>query len=530
MSASITINGIAANGFIFISESEAIGGDLSITGVVTGLNTEIIHRLELIDEGNQSGSVPGKTFDDEFIPSFYTIPKGISEYSFIFDIRLQQTRNHIFRLALRNAENLDASDITFTEFGYVIEGEWSSPLLTPTPTNTNTPTVTSTSTPTVTPTNSQASIKVFDDNVNLEKDELVLQLDKTSWTKSELIAVLPFMTLEDDFLYLRKPDENLIKKIEFDGVNAKVVDYLLVPTKTPTVTPTNTNTPTNTLTNTSTASNTPTQTATPTTTPTNTATTTHTPTKTPTKTQTYTLSPTASNTPTLTQTISNTPTNTNTPTETALVTPTPTISNTPTNTNTITSTPTTTKTPTVTSTSTTTPTNTKTPTTTPTNTFTSTTTNSQTPTQTPTNTDTPNITPTPTSTNTPTLTGTPTVTPTDVSPYNIVIEEPLDKLINCSSSQQICILRYNNIKTDNRRYSWSVASRSFDIEDVGVIKECDISPSSGYFYGKSSTESIELLISNIKISDNTLVLTLTTTDEFENLTTNSDPLTLTCET
>jgi len=530
MSTSITINGIADGGFIpDISESEAISG-LSITGVVTGLNTEIIHRLELIDEGNQLGSVPGKTFDDEFIPSFYTIPKGASEYSFTFDIRLQQTVGHIFRLALRNAENLEASNITSTQFGYVIEGEWSSPLLTPTPTNTNTPTVTSTSTPTVTPTNSQASIKVFDDNVNLEKDELVLQLDKTSWTKSELIAVLPFMTLEDDFLYLRKPDENLIKKIEFDGVNAKVVDYLLVPTKTPTVTPTNTNTPTNTLTNTSTASNTPTQTATPTTTPTNTATTTHTPTKTPTKTQTYTLSPTASNTPTLTQTISNTPTNTNTQTETALVTPTPTISSTPTNTNTTTNTQTNTTTPTVTSTTTKTPTNTNTPTTTSTNAVTNTPTNSQTPTNTPTNTETPTSTPTVTLTNTQTLTGTPTVTPTDVSPYNVVIEEPVNGLINCSSVQEICILRYNNIKTDNRRYSWSVASRSFDIEGVGVIKECDISPSSGYFYGKSSTESIELLISNIKISDNTLVLTLTTTDEFENLTTNSDPLTLTCET
>ena len=530
MSTSITINGIADGGFIpDISESEAISG-LSITGVVTGLNTEIIHRLELIDEGNQLGSVPGKTFDDEFIPSFYTIPKGTSEYSFTFDIRLQQTVGHIFRLALRNAENLEASNITSTQFGYVIEGEWSSPLLTPTPTNTNTPTVTSTSTPTVTPTNSQASIKVFDDNVNLEKDELVLQLDKTSWTKSELIAVLPFMTLEDDFLYLRKPDENLIKKIEFDGVNAKVVDYLLVPTKTPTVTPTNTNTPTNTLTNTSTASNTPTQTATPTTTPTNTATTTHTPTKTPTKTQTYTLSPTASNTPTFTQTISNTPTNTNTPTETALVTPTPTISNTPTNTNTTTNTQTNTTTPTVTSTTTKTPTNTNTPTTTSTNAVTNTPTNSQTPTNTPTNTETPTSTPTVTLTNTQTLTGTPTVTPTDVSPYNVVIEEPVNGLINCSSVQEICILRYNNIKTDNRRYSWSIAARSFDIEGVGSVSECDISPSSGYFYGKSSTESIELLLYNIKISDNKVVLTLTTTDEFENLTTESDPLTLTCET
>mgnify|MGYP001232706544 CR=1 FL=1 len=530
MSASITINGIAANGFIFISESEAIGGDLSITGVVTGLNTEIIHRLELIDEGNQSGSVPGKTFDDEFIPSFYTIPKGISEYSFIFDIRLQQTRNHIFRLALRNAENLDASDITFTEFGYVIEGEWSSPLLTPTPTNTNTPTVTSTSTPTVTPTNSQASIKVFDDNVNLEKDELVLQLDKTSWTKSELIAVLPFMTLEDDFLYLRKPDENLIKKIEFDGVNAKVVDYLLVPTKTPTVTPTNTGTPTNT----------PTNTGTPTNTPTNTTTATQTPTYTPTNTPTYSLSHTPTNTPTYTETTTQTPTNTTTPTntvtqtvtqtETADVTPTPTMSNTPTNTATSTNTPTPTITGTTTSTPTPTTTNTKTPTNTPTNTLTNTPTNSQTATNTPTNTETPTNTQTATLTNTPTLTGTPTVTPTDVSPYNIVIDEPLNKIINCSSSQQICILRYNNIKTDNRRYSWSIAARSFDIEGVGSVSECDISPSSGYFYGKSSTESIELLLYNIKISDNKVVLTLTTTDEFENLTTESDPLTLTCET
>ena len=34
----------------------------------------------------------------------------------------------------------------------------------------------------------------------------------------------------------------------------------------------------------------------------------------------------------------------------------------------------------------------------------------------------------------------------------------------------------------------------------------------------------------IKISDNKIVLTVTTIDEFESLTTNSDPLTLTCET
>ena len=62
------------------------------------------------------------------------------------------------------------------------------------------------------------------------------------------------------------------------------------------------------------------------------------------------------------------------------------------------------------------------------------------------------------------------------------------------------------------------------------VSECDIFPSSGYFYGKSNTESIELILSNIKISDNKIVLTVTTIDEFESLTTNSDPLTLTCET
>lgn len=510
-------------GFVKKTASQCSTG-FQVVGSITGLDSNVIYRLELLDQ------LPlGKTFPDEVSPGFYVIPKGTSHYSFAFDIRLQQTRFHTFKLSLRNAENLSASPIAEEEFGFDCT-DASLPLLTPTPTNTATPTVTSTSTPTVTPTTSQASIKVFDSNVNLEKDELVLQLDKTSWTKSELISVLPFMTLEDDVLYLRKPNENLIKKIEFDGVNAKVVDYLLVPTKTPTVTPTNTSTPTNTPTNTATPSVTASSTVTPTNTPTNTATSTQTPTKTPTTTLTYTVTGTPTNTPTFTQTASNTPTNTVTPTETANVTPTPTISNTPTNTTTATNTPTQTVTNTATQTPTTTPTNTSTPTNTPTNTLTNTPTNSQTSTNTPTNTETPTSTPTVTATNTPTLTGTATPTPTDISPYNIAIDEPLDKLINCSSTQQICILRYNNIKTDNRRYSWSVASRSFDIEGVGSVSECDIYPSSGYFYGKSSTESIELILSNIKISDNTIVLTVTTTDELESLTTNSDPLTLTCET
>ncbi len=521
MSVNITILNI--EGFVTKTASECSAG-FQVVGSITGLDSNIIHRLEVIDQ------LPlGKTFADEILPAFYTIPKGVSQYSFAFDLRLQQSRFHTFKLSLKNAENLSASPIAEEEFGFDCTDS-SLPLLTPTPTTTATPTVTSTTTPTITPTTSQASIKVFDDNVNLEKDELVLQLDKTSWTKSELIAVLPFMTLEDDVLYLRKPDENLIKKIEFDGVNAKVVDYLLVPTKTPTVTPTNTGTPTNT----------PTNTGTPTNTPTNTTTATQTPTYTPTLTPTYSLSFTPTNTPTYTETTTQTPTNTTTPTSTvthtvtqtgtADVTPTPTSTNTPTNTTTPTVTSTQTTTATGTQTPTQTPTNTKTPTTTPTNTLTNTPTNSKTPTNTPTNTETPTNTPTVTSTNTPTLTGTPTVTPTDVSPYNIVIDEPLDKLINCSSSQQICILRYNNIKTDNRRYSWSIAARSFDIEGVGSVSECDIFPSSGYFYGKSNTESIELILSNIKISDNKIVLTVTTIDEFESLTTNSDPLTLTCET
>lgn len=521
MSVNITILNI--EGFVTKTASECSAG-FQVVGSITGLDSNIIHRLEVID------LLPlGKTFTDEVLPAFYTIPKGTSEYSFAFDVRLQQTRFHTFKLSLSNAENLSASPIAEEEFGFDCT-DASLPLLTPTPTSTATPTVTSTSTPTVTPTTSQASIKVFDDNVNLEKDELVLQLDKTSWTKSELIAVLPFMTLEDDVLYLRKPDENLIKKIEFDGVNAKVVDYLLVPTKTPTVTQTNTSTPTNTPTNTVSSSVTPSSTATPTNTPTNTTTSTQTPTKTPTTTLTYTVTNTPTNTPTFTQTASNTPTNTFTPTETADVTPTPTSSNTPTNTTTPTNTLTQTVTETTTQTPTTTPTNTSTPTTTPTNTLTNTPTNSQTTTNTPTNTETPTSTPTTTVTNTPTLTGTSTPTPTDISPYNIAIDEPLNKIINCSSAQQICILRYNNIKTDNRRYSWSVAGRNFDIEGLGSVSECDIYPSSGYFYGKSSTESIELILSNIKISDNTIVLTVTTTDEAESLTTNSDPLTLTCET
>lgn len=516
MSISVTIDNI--EGFGNKSLAECFDG-VTVTGSVTGLGN-IPYLLEI-----RNILVTNQTFEDETTPVSVVIPANVSSYNFSFFIRMQQTRFHLFNLILSDALNTALDPLVVEEFGFVCGNVGDTlPLLTPTPTNTNTPTNTITSTPSFTPTNSQAIISVFNDDLTLEKDELVLQLDKSSWTKNELIEELPFMTVEDNIVYLRKPDENLIKKVQFDiSGNAIVVDYLLVPTKTPTVTPTNTSTPTNT----------PSFTFTSTNTPTNTITNTQTATKTPTKTQLETLTPTATATPTNTNTPTNTPsyspTNTATPTNT--VTNTGTQTQTPTNTST--NTPTNTISPTVTQTNTNTITNTTTQTLTPTNTTTPTQTPTQTTSNTPTNTNSPTYTPshtqtitnTNTSTQTPTITNTVTntVTPTDVTPYDIVVEEPFDSLISCTSPSDILILRYNNIKTDDRKYNWSISARTFAFPDGTTQSECALSPSTGSFFGKSHIEDIETVLSNFVLSsDNQIVITITTTDTFAGVTTTQD--------
>ena len=103
MSVNITILNI--EGFVTKTASECSAG-FQVVGSITGLDSNIIHRLEVIDQ------LPlGKTFADEVLPAFYTIPKGVSQYSFAFDLRLQQSRFHTFKLSLKNAENLSASPI-----------------------------------------------------------------------------------------------------------------------------------------------------------------------------------------------------------------------------------------------------------------------------------------------------------------------------------------------------------------------------------------------------------------------------------
>lgn len=513
MSITVTINNI--EGFTNKSLTECSSG-VTVTGSVTGLDN-IPYLLEL-----KNILTTDQTFEDETTPTSVVIPASASSYDFSFSIRMQQTRFHLFNLILSDALNTSIDPLVVEEFGFVCGDVGDTlPLLTPTPTNTNTPTNTTTSTPTFTPTNSQAIISVYDSDLTLEKDELVFQLDKSSWTKDELIEELPFMTVEDNIVYLRKPDENLIKKVQFDSSGrAIVVDYLLVPTKTPTVTPTYTSTPTNT----------PSFTFTNTNTPTNTATNTQTASKTPTTTQLETLTPTSTVTPTNTATPTNTPSYSPTNTSTPTVTITSTNTQTPTPTNTSTTTPTNTISPSVTNTNTQTPTNTTTTTQTPTNTTTQTATPTNTISNTPTITNTPTytasqtqtITNTNTATQTPTITSTVTntVTPTDVTPYDITIQEPFDGSIRCTSPSDILILRYNNIKTDGRKYNWSLSSRVFGFPDGTNQSECSISPNTGSFYGKSSTEDIEAILSNFVLSsDNNLVITVTTTDTLVDVTT-----------
>jgi hypothetical protein len=514
----------ANDAFVSLDANVCFTG-VEIIGSYTNLPTNVIHKLSLTDV------LPlDKEFPDEIEPPFIVIPKNTSSGTFKFDLRLQETPYHLYSLALTNAEDSSGFVIAEEEFGIEC-GSDPLPLLTPTPTQTITSTSTSTPTSTVTPTNSQALLNVFDSNVILEKDEYLLQTDRTNWTKTELIEAYPFIDILTDTFYIRKPHENLIKKIQFDGENSRVVDYILVPSQTPTSTLTPTTTPSFTPTNTETPTVTPTNTCTPTNTPSLTATHTNTASNTPTNTVTITNTLSGSQLVTRTPTGTVTPTLSNTPTNTAshTITPTPTV----TETQTSTPTPTNTLTPTLSNT----PTNTTTITNTPSQTFTQTNTGSvtQTPTITPTNTNTPSFTPTHTNTAspTPTLThtSTTTVTPTDVSPYNIEIDTPSNKIINCNLDANIAVFKYNNVKTDNRLYNWSVSSRSFSLNNGDVVQECSVSPSAGSFYGNDpeGIEFIEVILSDFAIVDNTVVLTITTEDTVAGVTTQSDEQILICE-
>jgi len=514
----------ANDAFVSLDANVCFTG-VEIIGSYTNLPTNVIHKLSLKDV------LPlDKEFPDEIEPAFIVIPKNTSSGTFKFDLRLQETPYHLYLLTLTNAEDSSGFVIAEEEFGIEC-GSDPLPLLTPTPTQTITSTSTSTPTITVTPTNSQALLSVFDSNVILEKNEFLLQTDRTNWTKTELIEAYPFIDILTDTFYIRKPHENLIKKIQFDGENSKVVDYILVPSQTPT----------STLTPTTTPSFTPTNTETPTVTPTNTFTSTNTPSFTLTGTETPTVTPTNTQTPSYTPSVTTTLTNTITGTQLVTYTPTgtitPTMSNTPTNTASCTNTPTQTITNTLTPTPTNTPTTTPTFTNTPSQTFTQTNTASvtQTPSITPTNTNTPSFTPTNTNTASPTPTithtATTTVTPTDVSPYNIEIDTPSNKIINCNLDANIAVFKYNNVKTDNRLYNWSVSSRSFSLNNGDVVQECSVSPSAGSFYGNDpeGIEFIEVILSDFAIVDNTVVLTITTEDTVAGVTTQSDEQILICE-
>ena len=83
MSVNITILNI--EGFVTKTASECSTG-FQVVGSITGLDSNVIYRLELLDQ------LPlGKTFPDEVSPGFYVIPKGTSQYSFAFDIRYWDT-------------------------------------------------------------------------------------------------------------------------------------------------------------------------------------------------------------------------------------------------------------------------------------------------------------------------------------------------------------------------------------------------------------------------------------------------------
>lgn len=201
-------------------------------------------------------------------------------------------------------------------------------LVTPTPTHTSTNTVTPTNTATVTHTSSLTPtptytgiqyIEIADRNNILQYNEILKRVSNNELTRWDFEELQNIVSSNAEVLYVKKPNENLIVRIEriteTDAVDlpddailidnsrgninteddSYVVSYLLCPTRTPE--PTNTTTPTNTpsptATNTNTPTVTPTNTTTPTYTPSNTATLSATPTNTPTNTHTSTNTPTA---------------------------------------------------------------------------------------------------------------------------------------------------------------------------------------------------------------------------------------------
>jgi len=203
----------------FVSvDAETCFSGVEVIVSVSNLAASTIYKLTLTDK------LPlNKEFSDEIIPVFINIPKTAPRSGiYKFDLRLQETPYHLFELKLRNAENPNDEPI-IEEFGIEC-GSDNLPLLTPTPTHTVTSTPTHTPTITSTPTNSQALINIFDSNVILEKDEFLFQTDRTNWTRQELIDTYPFIDESTDTIYIRKPNENLVKKLQFDGDNAKVVD------------------------------------------------------------------------------------------------------------------------------------------------------------------------------------------------------------------------------------------------------------------------------------------------------------------
>lgn len=201
-------------------------------------------------------------------------------------------------------------------------------LVTPTPTHTSTNTVTPTNTATVTHTSSLTPtptytgiqyIEIADRNNILQYNEILKRVSNNELTRWDFEELQNIVSSNAEVLYVKKPNENLIVRIEriteTDAVDlpddailidnsrgntnneddSYVVSYLLCPTRTPepTSTSTPTNTPSPTATNTNTPTVTPTNTTTPTYTPSNTATLSATPTNTPTNTHTSTNTPTA---------------------------------------------------------------------------------------------------------------------------------------------------------------------------------------------------------------------------------------------
>lgn len=153
-----------------------------------------------------------------------------------------------------------------------------------------TPSVTTTNTPTLSAKNLWDAISVFDADNVLEIGNTIYQTqDAEPYTINQLININPENYEDATIFYVRQVNQNVVYKLQRENAEsnvAKVVDFLLCPTRTPTpthsptasvtpsFTPTNTLTPTNsaTYTPTVTRSNTPTQTITRSVTPTSTLT------------------------------------------------------------------------------------------------------------------------------------------------------------------------------------------------------------------------------------------------------------------